>query len=156
MGVVNGRDPAAMPWKDMDVEIIIESTGAFNSLDGGSKHLEAGAKKVVLTAPGKNCPTYVVGVNEGDYDPENDKVVSNASCTTNGMASVCKVLDESFGVEYGMMTTTHSYTGDQMILDGRHRDLRRGRGLATGQGQAQRHCAACAHAQCVFCGLGGE
>jgi len=125
--VVNGRDPATMPWKDMDVEIIIESTGAFNSLEGGSKHLEAGAKKVVLTAPGKNCPTYVVGVNEGDYDAENDVVVSNASCTTNGMASVCKVLDESFGVEYGMMTTTHSYTGDQMILDGRHRDLRRAR-----------------------------
>merc|ERR1711862_709071 len=91
--VVNGRDPATMPWKDMDVEIIIESTGAFNSLEGGSKHLEAGAKKVVLTAPGKNCPTYVVGVNEGDYDAEKDTVVSNASCTTNGMASVCKVLE---------------------------------------------------------------
>jgi len=116
-----------MPWKDMDVEIIVESTGAFISLEGGAKHLEAGAKKVVLTAPGKNCPTYVVGVNEGDYDAENDTVVSNASCTTNGMASVCKVLDESFGVEYGLMTTTHSYTGDQMILDGRHRDLRRAR-----------------------------
>merc|ERR1712113_1291135 len=103
--VVTGRDPAAMPWKDMD----------------------AGAKKVVLTAPGKNCPTYVVGVNEEDYDAENDVVVSNASCTTNGMASVCKVLDDSFEVQYGMMTTTHSYTGDQMILDGRHRDLRRAR-----------------------------
>merc|ERR1739838_1230018 len=125
--VVSGRDPAAMPWNDMDVEVVIESTGAFNSLEGGGKHLEAGAKKVVLTAPGKDCPTYVVGVNEGDYDPENDVVVSNASCTTNGMASVCKVLDESFGVEYGLMTTTHSYTGDQMILDGRHRDLRRAR-----------------------------
>merc|ERR1711982_188481 len=125
--VVNGRDPAAMPWKDMDVEIIIESTGAFNSLDGGSKHLEAGAKNVILTAPGKDCPTYVVGVNEGDYNPEADTVVSNASCTTNGMSSVCKVLDENFGVEYGLMTTTHSYTGDQMILDGRHRDLRRAR-----------------------------
>merc|ERR1712176_1496356 len=125
--VVSGRDPAAMPWKDMDVEIIIESTGAFNSLEGGSKHLDAGAKKVILTAPGKNCPTYVVGVNEGDYDAANDTVVSNASCTTNGMASVCKVLDESFGVQYGMMTTTHSYTGDQMILDGRHRGLRRAR-----------------------------
>merc|ERR1712227_501414 len=108
-------------------EVIIESTGAFNSLEGGSKHIEAGAKKVVLTAPGKNCPTYVVGVNEGDYDAANDTVVSNASCTTNGMSSVCKVLDDSFGVEYGMMTTTHSYTGDQMILDGRHRDLRRAR-----------------------------
>jgi len=125
--VVAGRDPAAMKWGDMDVEVIIESTGAFNSLEGGGKHLEAGAKKVVLTAPGKNCPTYVVGVNEGDYDPENDTVVSNASCTTNGMSSVCKVLDENFDVQYGMMTTTHSYTGDQMILDGRHRDLRRAR-----------------------------
>merc|ERR1712110_1255429 len=103
------------------------STGAFNSLDGGAKHLEAGAKKVVLTAPGTNCPTYVVGVNEGDYDAENDTVVSNASCTTNGMSAVCKVIDETFGVEYGMMTTTHSYTGDQMILDGHHKDLRRAR-----------------------------
>merc|ERR1712107_274025 len=125
--LVSGRDPETMPWGEMGIEVIIESTGAFNSLEGGSKHLVAGAKKVVLTAPGKNCPTYVVGVNEGDYDPENDVVVSNASCTTNGMASVCKVLDESFGVEYGLMTTTHSYTGDQMILDGRHRDLRRAR-----------------------------
>merc|ERR1712003_581881 len=89
--VVSGRDPAAMPWKDLGVEVIIESTGAFNSLEGGSKHLDAGAKKVVLTAPGKNCPTYVVGVNEGDYDPENDVVVSNASCTTNGVASVAPV-----------------------------------------------------------------
>merc|ERR1712046_392416 len=125
--VVSGRDPAAMPWKELGVEVIIESTGAFNSLEGGSKHLEGGAKKVVLTAPGKNCPTYVVGVNEGDYNPEEDVVVSNASCTTNGMASVCKVLDDSFEVQHGLMTTTHSYTGDQMILDGRHRDLRRAR-----------------------------
>merc|ERR1712115_322841 len=125
--LLTGRDPAAMPWKDLDVEVIIESTGAFNSLEGGSKHIEAGAKKVVLTAPGKECPTYVVGVNEGDYDAANDTVVSNASCTTNGMASVCKVLDDNFDVQYGLMTTTHSYTGDQMILDGRHRDLRRAR-----------------------------
>jgi len=125
--LLSGRDPAALPWKDMNVEMVIESTGAFNSLEGGSKHLDAGAKKVILTAPGKKCPTYVVGVNEGDYNPEADTVISNASCTTNGMSSVCKVLDESFGVEYGLMTTTHSYTGDQMILDGRHRDLRRAR-----------------------------
>merc|ERR1711937_60659 len=104
--LLSGRDPAAMPWESLGVEVIIESTGAFNSLEGGSKHIEAGAKKVVLTAPGKNCPTYVVGVNEGDYDAANDTVVSNASCTTNGMASVCKVLDESFGVQYGMMTTS--------------------------------------------------
>merc|ERR1719502_240502 len=125
--LVFGRQPEEMPWADLGVEVVIESTGAFNSLDGGSKHLTGGAKKIVLTAPGKNCPTYVVGVNEGDYNPANDVVISNASCTTNGMASVCKVLDESFEVQYGMMTTTHSYTGDQMILDGRHRDLRRAR-----------------------------
>jgi len=125
--LLSGRDPAALPWKDMNVEMVIESTGAFNSLEGGSQHIEAGAKKVILTAPGKDCPTYVVGVNEGDYNPEADTVISNASCTTNGMSSVCKVLDENFGVEYGLMTTTHSYTGDQMILDGRHRDLRRAR-----------------------------
>ena len=104
--VVTGRDPAAMPWKDMDVEVIIESTGAFNSLEGGSKHLDAGAKKVVLTAPGENCPTYVVGVNVEEYDAANDTVVSNASCTTNGMASGCKVRDGSFKVQYGRITTT--------------------------------------------------
>merc|ERR1712232_793002 len=127
IAIVKGRDPAKMPWSDLGVDVVIESTGAFNTLEGGSKHLEAGAKKVVLTAPGKNTPTYVVGVNEGDYSPENDTVISNASCTTNGMASICKILDDNFGVEYGTMTTTHSYTGDQMILDGRHKDLRRAR-----------------------------
>ena len=111
--VVTGRDPAAMPWKDMDVEVIIESTGAFNSLEGGSKHLDAGAKKVVLTAPGENCPTYVVGVNVEEYDAANDTVVSNASCTTHGMASGHKVLDDSFEVQYGMMTITQSYTDEQ-------------------------------------------
>jgi len=100
-----------------------------NDGDIGSGHPQSNAIQLalVLGQDRSNCPTYVVGVNEGDYDPENDVVVSNASCTTNGMASVCKVLDESFGVEYGLMTTTHSYTGDQMILDGRHRDLRRAR-----------------------------
>merc|ERR1719493_266538 len=82
---------------------------------GGSKHIDAGAKKVVLTAPGKNCPTYVVGVNEEDYNAEKDVVVSNASCATNGMASVCKVLDDNFEVQYGMMTTTHSYTGQWWV-----------------------------------------
>jgi glyceraldehyde-3-phosphate dehydrogenase type I len=125
--LIASRDPTKCGWGDMGVELIIEGTGAFNSLEGSSKHLEAGAKKVVITAPGKNCPTYVCGVNEGDYDPATENVVSNASCTTNGMASVCKVLDDAFGIEYGTMTTTHSYTGDQMILDGRHSDLRRAR-----------------------------
>jgi len=125
--LVSGREPASLPWKDMGVEVVIESTGAFNSMDGGSKHLAAGAKKVVLTAPGKNCPTFVRGVNEDKYDPEADNVISNASCTTNAMAGVCKVLDEHFGIECGTMTTTHSYTGDQMILDGNHKDLRRAR-----------------------------
>mmetsp|Transcript_29573 Transcript_29573/g.64266 ORF Transcript_29573/g.64266 Transcript_29573/m.64266 type:complete len:476 (-) Transcript_29573:276-1703(-) len=122
-----GRDPMEMPWKYMGIEVIIEATGAFNSLEGGTKHITAGARKVVLTAPGKDCPTFVIGVNEGSYDPAHDTVVSNASCTTNGMASVCKVLDENFGVDYGMMTTVHSYTSDQQILDGRHKDLRRAR-----------------------------
>jgi len=125
--LVNTRDPAKAPWKDMGVDIVIEGTGAFNSLEGSSKHIEAGAKKVVITAPGKNCPTYVCGVNEDQYDPAKDTVISNASCTTNGMSGVCKVLDEEFGIQYGTMTTTHSYTGDQMILDGRHSDLRRAR-----------------------------
>jgi len=127
IALVTGRDPTKMPWKDLGVDIVIESTGAFNTLEGGSKHLEGGAKKVVLTAPGKNCPTYVVGVNEQDYNPATDSVISNASCTTNAMASVSKVLDEHFGVQYGVMTTTHAYTGDQKILDARHSDLRRAR-----------------------------
>merc|ERR1712039_1140980 len=109
--VVSGRDPAAMPWKDMDVEVIIESTGAFNSLDGGAKHLEAGAKKVVLTAPGKDCPTYVVGVNEGDYDAENDTVVSNASCTTNGMASVCNIVPTSTGAAKAVAEVLPQFKG---------------------------------------------
>ena len=108
------------------VEVIIEGTGAFDSLEGSSKQLEAGAKKVVVTAPGKNCPTYVCGVNEGDYDPAAENVVSNASCTTNGMTSVCKVLGDAFGIEYGTMTTAHFYIRDQ-IFDGRHPDLRRAR-----------------------------
>jgi len=125
--LLSTRDPAQAPWKELGVEVVIEGTGAFNSLDGSSKHITAGAKKVVITAPGKNCPTYVCGVNEDQYNPATDNVVSNASCTTNGMAGVCKVLDENFGVQYGTMTTTHSYTGDQMILDGRHSDLRRAR-----------------------------
>jgi glyceraldehyde-3-phosphate dehydrogenase (NADP+) (phosphorylating) len=125
--LLSTRDPAKAPWKELGVEIVIEGTGAFNDLAGSSKHIEAGAKKVVITAPGKNCPTYVCGVNEDKYNPATENVVSNASCTTNGMAGVCKVLEEKFGVEYGTMTTTHSYTGDQMILDGRHSDLRRAR-----------------------------
>jgi len=127
MKLVNTRDPAQAPWTPLGVEVVIEGTGAFNSLEGSSKHIAAGAKKVVITAPGKNCPTFVCGVNEDQYNPKTDNVVSNASCTTNGMAGVCKVLDENFGVAYGTMTTTHSYTGDQMILDGRHSDLRRAR-----------------------------
>ena len=96
-------------------------------MEGSSKHLEAGAKKVVVTAPGKNCPTCVCGVNEGNYDPAAENMVSNASCTTNGMTSLCKVLGDAFGIEYGTMMTTHFYIRDQMIFDGRHPDLRRAR-----------------------------
>jgi len=129
--VVSGRDPLQLPWKDMGVDMVIEGTGVFLDTIGAGKHLSAGAKKVVITAPAKDkaIPTYVVGVNEGDYDGS-APIVSNASCTTNCLAPFVKVLDESFGIVKGTMTTTHSYTGDQRLLDASHRDLRRARAAA--------------------------
>lgn len=125
------RNPANLPWGAWDVDLVIESTGVFRNREGASKHLDAGAKKVLITAPGKggNIGTYVVGVNHENYDPSED-VLSNASCTTNCLAPVAKVLHENFGIVQGMMTTTHSYTGDQRILDASHRDLRRARAAA--------------------------
>lgn len=130
--VVSNRDPTQLPWKDLNVDIVIEATGVFISKDGASKHIEAGAKKVVITAPakGEGVPTYVMGLNHTLYNHSTDHVVSNASCTTNGMAPFVKVLDEEFGIVSGMMTTTHSYTGDQRLLDASHRDLRRARAAA--------------------------
>lgn len=130
--VVSDRNPNNLPWKDMGIDLIIESTGVFRTYESASRHIEAGAKKVMITAPGKgpNIGTYVYGVNHEDYDPVGDIVVSNASCTTNCLAPIMKVILEKFGVVRGTMTTTHSYTGDQRLLDNTHRDLRRARAAA--------------------------
>jgi len=125
------RNPENLPWKNWEIDLIIESTGVFTSKEGASKHLNAGAKKVMITAPGKNDDgTFVVGVNHHDYDHNKHVVISNASCTTNCLAPIAKVLHEKFGIIKGMMTTTHSYTGDQRLLDASHRDLRRARAAA--------------------------
>jgi glyceraldehyde-3-phosphate dehydrogenase (NAD(P)) len=128
---VSDRNPENLPWAAWDIDLVIESTGVFTSRDGASKHLKAGAKKVLITAPGKGDDgTFVVGVNDKDYDPVKHVIISNASCTTNCLAPVAKVLHESFGIVKGTMTTTHSYTGDQRLLDASHRDLRRARAAA--------------------------
>lgn len=129
---VSDRNPLNLPWKDWDIDLIIESTGVFVTEEGASKHIEAGAKKVLITAPGKggNIGTYVVGVNDKDYEHDKHNIVSNASCTTNCLAPIVKVIHEHFGIIKGTMTTTHSYTGDQRILDASHRDLRRARAAA--------------------------
>ncbi len=126
------RNPSNLPWKDWGIDLVIESTGVFNSEEGASKHIEAGAKKVLITAPGKggHVGTYVMGVNDQDYGHDKQNVVSNASCTTNCLAPVVKVINDHFGIVKGTMTTTHSYTGDQRILDASHRDLRRARAAA--------------------------
>ncbi len=126
------RDPAKLPWGEMGVEIVIEATGIFRKREGAAKHLEAGAKKVIITAPATNPDvTIVIGVNDGDYDPEKHNIISNASCTTNCLAPVAKVINDTFGIEYGLMTTIHSYTNDQKILDqGHKKDLRRARAAA--------------------------
>jgi glyceraldehyde 3-phosphate dehydrogenase len=122
------RDPAALPWKDLGVEIVVESTGIFTDATKAHAHIDAGARKVIISAPAKNEDvTLVLGVNEGAYDPEKHHVVSNASCTTNGLALPAKVVWDSFGIERGMMTTVHSYTNDQNVLDVFHPDLRRAR-----------------------------
>ena len=125
------RNPLNLPWGAWDIDLIIESTGVFTSKEGASKHLEAGAKKVLITAPGKGDDgTFVMGVNDKDYDHEKHVIISNASCTTNCLAPVAKVLHENFGIIKGTMTTTHSYTGDQRLLDASHRDVRRARAAA--------------------------
>jgi len=125
---VSSREPEKLPWKDLNVEIVIEATGKFNSQDGAMKHIQAGAKKVVLTAPGKNVDnTIVVGVNDQELK-DSDTVVSNASCTTNCLAPVVKVLDDNFKIKNGLMTTVHAFTNDQKNLDNPHKDLRRARG----------------------------
>lgn len=125
------RNPENLPCKAWDIDLIIEATGVFISKEGATKHLNAGAKKVLITAPGKNEDgTFVVGVNHQDYDHNIHHIISNASCTTNCLAPVAKVINDNFGIIKGTMTTTHSYTGDQRLLDASHRDLRRARAAA--------------------------
>jgi glyceraldehyde 3-phosphate dehydrogenase len=129
--VLSTRDPAQLPWKDLGVDVVFESTGLFTDRDAAAKHLAAGAKRVVITAPAKKPDvTVVLGVNEEMYDPAKHQIISNASCTTNCLAPLAKVLHQSFGIKSGWMTTIHSYTNDQQLLDLPHKDLRRARAAA--------------------------
>jgi glyceraldehyde 3-phosphate dehydrogenase len=129
--VLSERDPSKLPWSDLGVDIVIESTGFFTAREGAAKHLEAGARKVIISAPAKQEDiTIVLGVNHESYDPERHHVISNASCTTNCLAPVVKVITDAFGFRHGLMTTIHSYTNDQRILDLPHKDLRRARAAA--------------------------
>lgn len=126
--IFSERDPEKLPWRKLDVEIVIEATGKFRERKEANKHIEAGAKKVIITAPAKDEDiTIVMGVNDGEYNHEKHHIISNASCTTNCLAPVVKILHEKFFIESGMMTTVHSYTNDQKILDNMHKDLRRAR-----------------------------
>lgn len=128
---IEARDPEKIPWKELGVELVIDSTGAFRDREGLSKHIKAGAKKVIVTAPAKGEDiTIVLGVNEKEYDSEKHNIISNASCTTNCLAPVAKVIVDKLGVKKGLMTTIHAYTGDQQLLDKRHKDLRRARAAA--------------------------
>ena len=129
--VLSVRDPAELPWKELGAQIVIESTGLFTDREKADKHIEAGAEKVIISAPAKGEDlTIVLGVNDDQYDPAQHNVVSNASCTTNCVAPMAKVLDDAFGIEIGFMTTIHAYTNDQQILDLPHKDLRRARAAA--------------------------
>ena len=125
------RDPAALPWGELGADIVIESTGRFTDATKAKAHLDAGAKKVIISAPAKNeDATFVIGVNDGDYDPEKHNIISNASCTTNCLAPLAKVLNDEFGIVRGLMTTIHAYTADHNLQDGPHSDLRRSRAAA--------------------------
>jgi glyceraldehyde 3-phosphate dehydrogenase len=129
--VLSERDPASLPWRDMGVEVVVESTGLFTKRDAASKHLDAGARKVIISAPATEPDiTICIGVNDESYDAGEHHIISNASCTTNCLAPLVKVLHETFGIERGFMTTTHAYTQDQQILDAVHRDYRRARAAA--------------------------
>ena len=129
--VLSVKDPAQLPWKDLGVDVVFESTGLFTSREGAAKHLAAGAKKVIITAPAKGPDiTVVLGVNDDKYDPSAHHIVSNASCTTNCLAPIAKVIHERFGIRKGWMTTIHSYTNDQNLLDLPHKDMRRARAAA--------------------------
>ena len=129
--VISEKDPGNLPWKDLGVDIVFESTGLFRDRSQASKHLDAGAKKVIISAPAPDPDiTLVIGVNHEQYDPKNHHIISNASCTTNSLAPICKVLLDKFGIKKGLMTTIHSYTTDQRLLDFPHKDLRRARAAA--------------------------
>ena len=131
IAVLSSRDPAGIDWGELGVSVVIESTGRFRARDDAAAHLKGGARKVLISAPGKGADlTVVVGVNDGDYDPQVHDVISAASCTTNCVVPMAKVLLDSFGLQAGLMTTIHAYTGDQMLLDGPHKDLRRARSAA--------------------------
>ena len=129
--IYNEKDPSNIPWGDMDIETVFECTGLFRDREKASAHLESGARTVIISAPAQDPDiTIVMGVNHQEYDPQKHHIVSNASCTTNCLAPVCKVLLDNFGIEKGLMTTTHAYTGDQRLLDFPHKDLRRARAAA--------------------------
>jgi glyceraldehyde 3-phosphate dehydrogenase len=129
--IAEERDPAKLPWKDWGVDVVLECTGAFTEREKAAAHLQAGAKKVIISAPSKDADgTFAIGINDKSYDPAKHQVISCASCTTNALAPVAKVLDESFGIVKGVMTTIHSYTNDQKVLDLPHKDLRRARAAA--------------------------
>lgn len=131
MIIHNEKDPSKIPWGDTGAEIVLECTGLFRDRDKASAHLESGARKVIISAPANNPDiTIVMGVNQQEYSPQKHHIVSNASCTTNCLAPICKVLLDNFGIEKGLMTTTHAYTGDQRLLDFPHKDLRRARAAA--------------------------
>jgi glyceraldehyde 3-phosphate dehydrogenase len=131
IAVLRSADPAAIDWGKLGADIVVESTGRFRARDDAAVHLKGGARKVLLSAPGKGADlTVVIGVNDGEYDPRLHDVISNASCTTNCVAPMAKVLNDAFGLVRGFMTTIHAYTGDQMLLDGPHKDLRRARSAA--------------------------
>ncbi len=131
IAVLSSRDPAAIDWRSLGVDLVIESTGKFRARKDAALHLKGGARKVLISAPGKDADaTIVIGVNDAAYNPELHDVISCASCTTNCVAPMAKVLDDAFGLEQGLMTTVHAYTGDQLLLDGPHKDLRRARSAA--------------------------
>jgi len=129
--VSSERDPSTLPWRALRAQVAVEATGHFTDREGSQKHLDAGAERVIVTAPARDPDvTVVLGVNDDAYDPDGHRIISNASCTTNCLAPVCKVLSDGWGIEAGWMTTIHAYTNDQVLLDGPHKDLRRARGAA--------------------------
>lgn len=128
--VLSVSDPSRLPWKDLNIDVVVESTGRFTKREQAEVHIQAGAKRVVISAPAKGAASFVLGVNDSQYDPQQHTVVSNASCTTNSITPVVAVLDEEFGVQKALMTTVHSYTADQRLVDSPHKDWRRGRAAA--------------------------